>query len=238
MSETYYIGWDVGAWSCSEKSKSCDAVVILDETKNLVGRHRGSIKQTINSSENTKYFLTDLFRLCNLDYNEQYVILAIDTPLGYSETFLNLISFNSPSNEKFDKYSDNSYLFRRTEQHVFSKQITNASGKFIRPLSSVNDRIGSQSTKGIHVISKFARNIIDTGVWSDSDKLTVIETYPSINREIKVPRTLNEEHVDIKDAYICAEIAYAFKNDKSESGLVKPTKEIPEREGWIWYLKK
>ena len=98
--------------------------------------------------------------------------------------------------------------------------------------------IGSQSTKGIHVISKFAQKITSPGIWSDDDKLRIIETYPSINREIENSSSLQQKNKDLKDAYICAEIARRFDKDPKHDDFVLPPKEIAEVEGWIWYLKK
>ena len=237
MSEVkqYYIGWDVGAWSCTKKSKSCDAMVILNNEASVPKYLRDSLKEIINNSTNAKEFLTKIFNKSGLSYKGEEVILAIDAPLGYSEAFKQLIINNTTSEIKFDVYQDNPYLFRETECHIFKNKIFNKEGKAIRPLSAVNDMIGSQSTKAIHVVSRFTKIIKETGVWTDNDKLTIIETYPSINRAmIDEPATLKEEHIDIRDAYICAKIAYAFRNQKER--FVKPEDGIPKKEGWIWYL--
>lgn len=239
MKTTFYIGWDVGAWSCTADSKSCDALVILDENGNQAGKSfRGNkIKSILNEAADTEQFLNLFFHCCEVPNQDQQVVLAIDAPLGYSESFVKLITEYSPSNKKFEEYRDNSYLFRKTENHIFNSEIQNKNNKVVRPLSAVNDMIGSQSTKGIHVIAKYAPNIEITGVWVSHDRrLTIIETYPSVNREIEIPENLKEANADVIDAYICAKIAYEFKcrNEK----LVKPCNEIPEKEGWIWYLKK
>jgi hypothetical protein len=39
--------------------------------------------------------------------------------------------------------------------------------------------IGSQATKGMHVLACFARKMAECGVWSDGSNLTTMEAYPS-----------------------------------------------------------
>jgi hypothetical protein len=53
-----------------------------------------------------------------------------------------------------------------------------------------------------------------------------------------MPEFIHDMHDDIKDGYICARIAYEFNT--FWEGLVDIPKdlEVPEREGWIWYLGK
>jgi hypothetical protein len=241
MSKTYYIGWDLGAWSCAASSKSCDALVILDESGELVGEYfrQKEIKSILNEAKDTEQFLKRFFECCELTYKDENVVLAIDTPLGYSESFVKLITEYKPSAEIFGKYRENSYLFRKTEKHIFKERIINPVNKLVRPLSAVNDMIGAQSTKGIHVISKYAPNFKNVGVWkSDDEKLSIIETYPSVNRKIEIPEVLKDQNDDIKDAYICAIIAYVFSTDKKRLVDIPEDLEVPVIEGWIWYLKK
>lgn len=49
----------------------------------------------------------------------------------------------------------------------------------MKPLSAIKDMIGSQATKGMHVLAKFAPKIERCGVWTDAAGFTVIEAYPS-----------------------------------------------------------
>ncbi len=49
----------------------------------------------------------------------------------------------------------------------------------MKPLSAIEDMIGSQTTKGMHVFAKFALKIERLGVWTDAAGFTVIEAYPS-----------------------------------------------------------
>lgn len=237
MSVVYYIGWDVGAWNCTKNSKSCDALVILNEDGQLEGTFRGSLGDILRNAQRAEDLLMLFLKLCKLDYKKEKVVMAIDTPLGYSQSFMELITQYNTSDLKSTEYIDNPYLFRKTEKHIFEAKIKRENGKNIRPLSAVNDMIGSQSTKGIHFLSKFAPLISETGVWKSKDEnLTVFETYPAVNREIEIPQELSAENDDIKDAYICARIAYQF--DKFKHKLVPPDDDVIDKEGWIWYLNK
>ena len=40
--------------------------------------------------------------------------------------------------------------------------------------------IDSQATKGVHVLARFAPEIVECGAWSDGSNLTAIEAYPSL----------------------------------------------------------
>lgn len=231
MVQTFYIGWDVGAWSCKpHKGKSCDALVVLDKNNTVLGYCREPLVSVINNAKNTKAFTNKLLELCNIGIpvKNYKVVLAIDTPLGFSSAFKNLITNYSATATKIKNHINNPYLFRNTEQYV-QKSL----GK--KPLSPVNDMIGSQATKGIHVLSKFAPIIKELGVWCNSlktENLTIIEAYPAIVNCI--PKLTNKD-MDIQDAYKCAYIAKVFHNSKEL--LEKPEDGIDLQEGWIWFSK-
>ena len=226
--EKYYIGWDVGAWNCDTNQKSRDAIVIISPDNKIVYGNRNNIKDWLNTAKTTREILTILFHHCGLEYKDEEVILAIDTPLGFSEAFVNLLIKGTIS-EPIADFSSNPYLFRKTEQFLYENGF--------KPLSAVNHMIGAQATKGIHFISKFAPTIESFGVWKSQDeKLTVIETYPTANSPIKKRVELQTAHQDIQDACNCAVIAKMFDNDRNL--FYQPLVEINEKEGWIWVLKK
>jgi len=170
---SFFIGWDVGGWNCDKNGKSRDAITILDANREIVGRPwRGNLRTTINEAENTRDWLERLFSLCetNLPSEHKRTIMAIDTPLGFSEAFTRLVTrleYEVPIG-----HSDtNPYLFRHTEQFLFDHGL--------KPLSAIKDMIGSQATKGMHVLARFAPKAAQCGVWTDGDMLTAIEAYPS-----------------------------------------------------------
>ncbi|AWG22906.1 hypothetical protein FFWV33_15915 [Flavobacterium faecale] len=223
----YYIGWDVGAWNCDKNKSSKDAIVIISPDDTIFYGKRNNIRDWLNTATTTKEIVTLFFNHCGLEYKDEEVILAIDTPLGFSEAFVKLLTKDTIA-ESIADFSSNPYLFRKTEQFLYEKGF--------KPLSAVNHMIGAQATKGIHFISKFAPIIESVGVVISQDKkLTVIETYPSANKQIEIPVELQSVHQDIQDAFICAAIARKFDNDRHL--FYQPLNEINEKEGWIWFLR-
>jgi len=103
--EKYYIGWDVGAWHCKKGSKSKDAFAILDKDRNLIGNlwetNGGTdlksiilktVKEEKDKAQRTSIFIKEIFHLCgikNFEINEDdFFCIAIDTPLGWTKSFL------------------------------------------------------------------------------------------------------------------------------------------------------
>ena len=127
-------------------------------------------------------------------------------------------------------FSANPYLFRHTERWL--------SKRGHRPLSAVQDQIGSQATKAMYFLRRSGLRPSLPGVWARDGDLTAIETYPTPCRDSERVRTalgaLNFEgvHRDIKDAAVCAVIASMFAAHRDE--LAGPNPELPEGEGWIW----
>ena len=108
----------------------------------------------------------------------------------------------------------------------------------VMPLSAIKDMIGSQATKAMHVVARFAPQLLSHGVWTDGAHLTVIETYPALCRARlgpqvgiePIPKTGRE--ADILDAAVCARIARDFQLNRER--LEPPTDDTPPSEGWIW----
>lgn len=230
MNASYYIGWDVGGWNCDNNPNSRDAIVILDDFRHLVGTPwRGNLREMINQAYNSKQFVWGLFDLCGvLSIQPGRVTLAVDTPLGFSEDFVRLVSGQGHAGE-MSGWAENPYLYRQTERMLFARQIN--------PLSAVKDMIGSQATKGMHVLAKFAPNVTSIGEWSDGEFLKVIEAYPSPCKNsnlIKSWKTnwIPDKKDDINDAHTCALIAQIY--DNSRGALWSPPEDIPLSEGWIW----
>lgn len=251
-----FIGWDVGGWNCDKNNKSRDALVIIDDQRELIGKPwRGNLRHTINEAETSQQWLTMLLELCRVEEGiitslpNTEVVLAIDTPLGFSQQFLDLLNGKAVSDD-IGVSATNPYLFRQTERFLFEHGLT--------PLSGIKDMIGSQATKGIHVVNKFAPNIRSTGVWSDNDRLTLIEAYPAACKNSRSIAKLleafyldqiiekypvypvwegavfahNIRHDDERDALICALIGWLFRNNFET--LSHPTGNLPEIEGWIF----
>jgi hypothetical protein len=230
---SYYIGWDVGGWNCDKNANSRDAVAILDADLNLVGKlWRDNIRNTINAATDSADWINRLFDLCKAAPPiSPQITLAIDTPLGFSDSFARLVKRQGHAGE-IGSSETNPYLFRHTEQFLFQHGL--------KPLSPGKDMIGSQATKGMHVLAKFAPNIERCGVWTDAAGLTVIEAYPSGCKRSTTIKELQKRfgplgHSDLDDALTCALLAYLFS--MRPEALESPPKKTPTSEGWIWVPK-
>ncbi len=230
--ERLFIGWDVGGWNCDKNQKSRDALVVLDHGGQILGHPwRGNLRETINSATTTATFLAALLALCKLGNPARtcHATLAIDAPLGFPEAFARMIAGGVPV-DQIGRSAANPYLFRQTERRLVDEGIT--------PLSAIKDMIGSQATKAMHVIARFAPQRLSPGVWTDGECLTVIETYPALCRkrlgprpgDANIPKTGSA--ADIHDAGICARVAHDFQMNLER--LEPPTAETPASEGWIW----
>lgn len=228
---SFFIGWDVGGWNCEKNGTSRDAIVILDEKKDIVGTPwRGNLRECIVSSKTTHDWLNALFAKCDAQYPETppSITMAIDTPLGFPDEFVNLVTRNGFT-EPDETSGLNRYLFRHTERHLFERRL--------RPLSAIKDMIGSQATKGMHVLAKFASKTDGCGVWTDGDAFRAIETYPAACRDTKPVKEFlrgrrSLRHDDENDARICGLIAHLFATKRHV--LEKPPAGVPLGEGWIW----
>jgi predicted nuclease with RNAse H fold len=228
---SFSIGWDVGGWNCDKNGKSRDAIVILDKTLTIFGKPwRGNLRDCIVAATTSSDWLKALFEKCGVVFpaDSVTVTMAIDTPLGFPDQFVDLItgqSFVEPDATS----GRNRYLFRQTERHLFERGLA--------PLSAIKDMIGSQATKGMHVLAKFAPNVESCGVWTDGHGFRAIETYPTACRKTKVVETLLNGHTplgheDKDDARVCAVVAHLFAAERH--ALEEPDDRVPKREGWIW----
>ena len=192
----------------------------------------GNLRETINDANSTVDFLSELLRLCNLHVSAtpQNAEIAIDAPLGLPDDFTSLITGGVDVSQIGQSTATIPYLFRHTERRLVDDGIT--------PLSAIKDMIGSQATKAMHVVARFAPTLKSCGVWTDCNCLTVIETYPKLCRARRCPRTGHEsppkrgKDADIREAKTCAEVARDFMLYPER--LERPNDGTPESEGWIW----
>ena len=196
---TWSIGWDVGGWNCDKNQNSRDAIVILDANHEIVGTPwRGNLRESINICSTTAEWIAALFDLCGSGVSPEPspATLAIDTPLGFSDAFIQLAT-QSKAAASIEASSTNPYLFRRTERFLFEQGLS--------PLSAIKDMIGSQATKGMHVLASYAPKVMESGVWGDGSTLTAIEAYPSACKKSETIQTLRWPypalaHADCEDA--------------------------------------
>ena len=235
MTDGYYIGWDVGGWNCDKNPSSRDAIVILDPSLKVVGTPwRGNLRDAINAALTAQDWTAHLFGLCRSSPpGRASFTLAIDTPLGFPDAFLALAAGFTHVDE-LGVSSENPYLYRHTERALFKDNKG--------PLSAIKDMIGSQATKGMHALSKFARQVERCGVWSDGAALTVIETYPAAVSRRGTPDGDAIDalpplaHTDLNDARICALVSHLFATN--QAAFFHPPANVPMREGWIWVPKE
>lgn len=228
---SFSIGWDVGGWNCDRNGHSRDAIVILDETLTIVGQPwRGNLRECIATATTTSDWLKALFAQCQAEFpaGAVAVTMAIDTPLGFSDEFVALIT-RLGGVEPHATSGLNRYLFRHTERHLFERGL--------KPLSAIKDMIGSQATKGMHVLTKFAPKIESCGVWTDGHGFRAIETYPTACRNSPAVKALLQGsqplgHDDKDDARVCAVVAHLFTTQRR--ALESPDEKVPSSEGWIW----
>lgn len=230
----FSIGWDVGGWNCDRNRESRDAIVVLNAALVIVGEPwRGNLRTVINDALTAPDWIRMLFSLCAADPASDAVpvTLAIDTPLSFSNAFVELLT-NLKWVGPVESSDTNPYLFRRTEHFLFEHGL--------RPLSPIKDMIGSQATKGRHVLAKFAPHITRCGVWTDGVSLTAIEAYPSGCRNSAAVQGFLRRYPDLEpgdkqDALTCALLAYLFAS-RPET-LAGPDESVPVAEGWIWVPK-
>jgi hypothetical protein len=230
----YFVGWDVGGWNCEKNKNSRDALAVLGDTGGglkLCGKpYRGNIRPEINRYSN----LPDIVNAaCKTTIStSDHITLAIDTPLGMPDSFFALLTGGEIPESIPESYAQNPYLYRRTEQWLFQHVCP--------PLSAVKDMIGSQATKGMHLLRKLrlTPDAQRCGVWTCST-VTAIETYPTpckrSHRMTLLFANLNIGplgHQDRIDAVYCALVAHLFHSDGSS--LIGPQVSLPPAEGWIW----
>lgn len=207
--------------------------MILNERLKVIGTPwRGNLRETINNATNSREWVSHLFSRCKIapSSSDAKVTLAIDAPLGFSTEFQNLIT-SRQAHSSIGLSPTNQYLYRKTERLLFERGVA-------RPLSAVKDMIGSQATKAMHVVAKFAHHTQSCGVWTDGQYLTAIEAYPAccqnsaLTKNERKKISLDDENNDIQDATTCAVIAHLFRTKRGE--LRPPDSSVPDSEGWIW----
>ena len=234
---TYYIGWDVGTWDC--KGSSSDAIVVIDDT----GKEVISLRKIVKFEPSVKQICSFLNMYFNFEkdrfFPEDTFYFAIDAVFSLPDGVQCLLSNESVTIP--NKFKENQFLFRKTEQFIMEKIIE----KNDKCLSVIHDRIGNQATKIMFFLRYFGfqQKEKEAGVWkSDNNNAIAIEVYPKLTVEY-APEKKSDEY----DAEKCAELAYTFANYNTQ--LYSPQNYIEEfeksdkeeqcikKEGWIWFPK-
>lgn len=242
----WYIGWDVGAWNCEKNANSRDALVVLNQQGELVGKPwRGNLRDTIAAAASYTDWLFTVAKLCQFDsattavFATQNVVMAIDTPLGFSNGLLQLLQGEAVATP-FTASCENPYLYRHTERELFAHGFS--------PLSAVKDMIGSQATKGMHLLRKFGFTPSLSGVWQLNQNQCqhhALESYPTVLKnsalvaqyieQLCTQTNFNNWHQDNQDAAYCAIAALLYQQQPNT--MATPTKDVTT-EGWIYVPKE
>lgn len=240
-----FVGWDVGAWNCDRNRESRDSLCALalgDAGPKIVGSiWRGNLRESLVAREGTALVRSLLERM-HLEHDEDRVVtMAIDTPLAWPKRMIDLVTKASTVNVP-EEADANPYLFRLQELALFEQGF--------RPLSTVRDMIGSQSTKGIHFLKCATLSPIDIGVWGNVQRSVVaIETYPAAAvRDVEIARLTSQLLADLlgrerqsrsdawqrdaRDAITCALVA--LRHRLHAATLRAPHDQALPEEGWIW----
>lgn len=93
--QTFYVGWDLGGGNFDKNPASRDALVILDSARELVGiPWRGSLRMTLNEASSSEILTNRILELYQLKIDPEdsfRLLFAIDTQLGFSKAFADLI---------------------------------------------------------------------------------------------------------------------------------------------------
>lgn len=247
--QAWYIGWDVGAWNCEKNANSRDALVVLNQQGERVGKPwRGNLRDSIAAAASYTDWLFMVAKLCQVDDNTkaafttQNVVMAIDTPLGFSKGLLQLLQGEAVATP-FTASCDNPYLYRHTERELFAHGYS--------PLSAVKDMIGSQATKGLHLLRKFGFTPSPSGVWQlnpssqNQCQHHALESYPTVLKTSNTVQQYIEQlrsqtdfiswHQDILDAAYCAIAALLYQQQPNI--MATPTEDVAT-EGWIYVPKE
>ena len=239
-----FIGWDVGAWHCDE-GKSRDAVCVLKgrfpDLRLAAAPRRGNLRKAITGQPTSPADL--LAGVKNLEVPDGPKTVCIDATLGWPAAFRQLVVGGIPTDVVGDRSDDDPYLFRRTERKLMERGF--------RPLSPVQDMIGSQSTKALHFLHRAGFQRKHPGVWV-TGPWTCIEVYPTTCRRSATLRPIFQRlrqeplfderircgenvRTDCEDALWCA-LTAALWASQPESTVPPPddAEGTVRGEGWIW----
>ncbi|RDH87667.1 MAG: hypothetical protein DIZ78_03675 [endosymbiont of Escarpia spicata] len=107
--------------------------MILDANHEIVGTPwRGNLRECINSCSTSTEWIAALLDLCGSGVSPESgpVTVAIDTPLGFSDAFIQLAT-RSKAAASIEASNTNPYLFRRTEHYLFEQGLSPLSAQTV-----------------------------------------------------------------------------------------------------------
>ena len=192
MSNTYYIGWDVGAWNCPSPkfaAQSQDCITVLDDKEKLIWAWMGNVSSKICGS-----FLDFINGLATdkadniIVKKEDKIIVAIDASLGLPQNAVTIANLGDTATQvpavieqKDLSRANNPMIYRYTEQWIDKNVFDNKGNP---PLSAIQNQIGSQATKALYALKRMGFTWNNTEyIWS-TENIKAIETYPTACKKI------------------------------------------------------
>jgi hypothetical protein len=196
---------------------------------------RGNLRATLNGPRGPG-LLSALLRLVGAPALPlRRLTIGVDTPLGWPDTFRALLDGALPDHVPATK-AENPLIMRETER------VLCAAG--LRPLSPVQDLLGSQSTKGLVALGALGMAPRTPGWWTGAlagVELAAVEAYPTpCRRSAQVeavvgplrPALGEQPHDDVLDALLCVGLAWLC--DQVPEAVAQPPAGVSASEGWIY----
>jgi hypothetical protein len=214
--DVYLLGWDVGPWKCSGKSK--DALHAMKWPGGIEPRltnegkpFRGNLLEETGG----KTGIDDLLKVVGVRLElPAKLILAVDAVFGWPQQFLSLIGGKTPYTPKHgcdEKATQNQYLYRETERFLVDRFPMRSNP----PMTAVGDAIGNAGTKAQYVINRMRTGgdfyVPPFDTWdmqcAAEKSLTIIEVYPSAlkfsneyKKDVELPDGTAASSLDSGDA--------------------------------------
>lgn len=240
------IGWDVRGWQSKQQATAVLKVSIESNKYEWLG-----VSELFSFTQGLKPSFDQL--LCPAVGEDLYqqllrqkkITLAIDSPLGFSQDYINLLqgkntNINVPSSE-----IENTLAYRDCERWV-------AKNYDKKPLSGAFDKLGNNATLAMSLTENLKRDdFVLVPQNTNHAHRSIIEVYPGICKSGKqrvspaissIARILPSEVIpgtDQYDAAICAVIGalYSGGSEVLDLPMLEPIpKTINLKEGWIYGL--
>ena len=145
----YFLGWDVGPWKCSGKSKDALQLLEFDGGQLL---DRGSYHGNLLLKFGGNLQIANLLNAVGAGPLSVPLVLGIDAVFGWPTSFVSLTKLHAEFTVDPNAANiHNRYLYRHTEEFVFEKLRFPSSNP---PLTAVGDKIGPAATKAQYFLSR------------------------------------------------------------------------------------
>ena len=245
MCNTYYVGWDVGAWKCAKTqfaNSSQDCITILNAegqllfawmgniydytTTSLVNFLNALIEDTKTSPKKPKGVNICFSREPKITEND-IIVIAIDAVLGMPKRASSLFDLNpkcaqadmsdsSETSVPLDSDEiEKSCIFRLVEQRLLQLPKTNP------PLSLLKDRLGSQATKALFTLKQWNFKWNEENVVWECEKKNCEKKNCEKNTAFETYPSLVTININFQPKPLTGEIMYN-NNQICKEGILPP----------------